>query len=135
MPNGCLDSSHKNKISREEGEPVRVQPASTLEDVNKEKTPPQRVSEERKVQQAQTTRYQWVTNDTEERCTPLNHAHPRRAKRAGGRVPLPGKNGAGKVFPRFLRSGETPPMRRDGTTYGTSEAHPHSTAARVAGGH
>ena len=26
--------SHKNKISREEGEPVRAQPASTLEGVN-----------------------------------------------------------------------------------------------------
>ncbi len=30
----CLNSSHKNKISRVEGEPVRAQPASTLESVN-----------------------------------------------------------------------------------------------------
>jgi hypothetical protein len=72
----------RNKISRAEGEPVRAQPASTLEGVNEEKTAPQRVSEERKAQQAQTTRYHWVTNNTEERCAPLNHAHLRRAKRA-----------------------------------------------------
>jgi hypothetical protein len=123
----------RNTISRAEGEPVRAQPASTLEDVNEEKTQPQRVSEERKAQQAQTTRYHQVTNDTEERCAPLNHVHVRRAKRAGGSVPLPGKNGAGEVFPHFWRSGETPPTRRDGTTYGTSGDAPHSTAVRVAG--
>ncbi len=122
----------RNKISRAEGEPVRAQPASTLEGINEEKTPPQCVSEERKVQQAQTTRYQWVTNDTEERCAPLNHVYLHRAKRADGRVPLPGKKGAGEVFHRFVRSGETPPMHRDSTTYGTSGAHPHSMAGRVA---
>src|SRR6266568_1776809 len=43
----------KNKISREEGEPVRAQPTSTLEGVNEKQTSPQRLSEEREVQQAQ----------------------------------------------------------------------------------
>ncbi len=72
MPSYGLDSSHKNKISREEGEPVRAQPASTLEGVIDKKKPPQRVSEERKVQLAQLQGN--IRQDaTEELYTPLNH--------------------------------------------------------------
>ena len=93
---------------------MRAHLTSTLEGVNDWQTPLQRVSEERKAQQAQLQGI-LLTEYTEELYTPLNHAIRVGRREQMGVSHCWERMGAGKAFPSSEEA-ETRPMHWDDIT-------------------
>jgi hypothetical protein len=122
-----------NTISREEGEPVRARPTSTLEDGSKLRRNRQHNASARSESTASSTpRQHWDIHCSRGALLLHSTTHPRRTTRASGRVPLPEQNGCSPHLPTSEEAGRH--VLCTGTVQQTSGACLHSLEVGVASG-